>query len=247
MFLSFTERATTMIHRDEHNSNFTAISNDVIRSELPDGAKALLLYMLSCSDDWVFSVGSLATALGWQRRKVERVVTQLKKLGYLVITKKQDDKGLFGSYEWDVYETPNRDTHFTELGQKPNSVKIRTRSKTELGFSPNSVKSVPIRNTNYNLRNTNSNSYSGQTTEPTKMTPSKFKKPTVEEISKYCQERGNHVDAQRFFDYYESNGWKVGKNPMKDWKATVRNWERNDKKKPETIKPNPYEIDWSQI
>ena len=38
----------------------------------------------------------------------------------------------------------------------------------------------------------------------------------------------NQIEAARFYDHYESNGWKVGKNPMKDWKATIRNWERND-------------------
>ena len=43
----------------------------------------------------------------------------------------------------------------------------------------------------------------------------------------YCEERNNNVDAEYFIDHYESNGWKVGKNPMKDWKATVRNWERS--------------------
>ena len=47
----------------------------------------------------------------------------------------------------------------------------------------------------------------------------------------YCNERGNRVDPERFIDYYISNGWKVGKNPMKDWKAAVRTWERTDEGK----------------
>ena len=55
----------------------------------------------------------------------------------------------------------------------------------------------------------------------------RFAAPTVEEVRAYCQERGNSVDAQRFVDYYGANGWKVGKNPMKDWKAAVRTWENN--------------------
>lgn len=55
----------------------------------------------------------------------------------------------------------------------------------------------------------------------------RFTKPTLEEIKAYCLERGNNVDAERFYDYYEANGWKVGKNAMKDWKAAVRTWERN--------------------
>ncbi|MGN0135890.1 DUF6291 domain-containing protein [Anaerotignum sp.] len=57
---------------------------------------------------------------------------------------------------------------------------------------------------------------------------STFTPPTLEEVQAYCQERGNHVDAERFIDYYTSNGWKVGKNSMKDWKAAVRNWEKQD-------------------
>ena len=57
---------------------------------------------------------------------------------------------------------------------------------------------------------------------------SRFTQPTLEEVQAYCVERGNGVDPQRFVDYYSSNGWKVGKNPMKDWKAAVRTWERNN-------------------
>ena len=57
----------------------------------------------------------------------------------------------------------------------------------------------------------------------------KFSTPTLEEVRDYCLERRNNVDPQRFMDYYTSNGWRVGKNPMRDWKAAVRNWERGDK------------------
>jgi 2-hydroxychromene-2-carboxylate isomerase len=54
-----------------------------------------------------------------------------------------------------------------------------------------------------------------------------FVPPTVDEVRAYCEERHNGVDAERFVDYYTSNGWLVGKNKMKDWKASVRTWERN--------------------
>lgn len=64
-----------------------------------------------------------------------------------------------------------------------------------------------------------------------KRPPTRFVPPTVEEVRAYCQERKNSVDPERFVDYYKSNGWKVGKNPMKDWKAAVRTWERGDKQK----------------
>ena len=64
----------------------------------------------------------------------------------------------------------------------------------------------------------------------------RFVKPTVEEVKKYCIERNNCVNAEQFYDYYESNGWKVGKNAMKDWKACVRTWERNEYRKPNSKK-----------
>ena len=56
----------------------------------------------------------------------------------------------------------------------------------------------------------------------------RFTKPTLADVQAYCAERGNSVDAQKFVDYYESNGWRVGKSPMKDWRAAVRTWERNN-------------------
>lgn len=52
----------------------------------------------------------------------------------------------------------------------------------------------------------------------------RFSPPTVEEVKAYCTEKGYGVDPQRFVDYYTSNGWMVGKNHMKDWKAAVRTW-----------------------
>lgn len=55
----------------------------------------------------------------------------------------------------------------------------------------------------------------------------KFSKPTIEEIEQYCKERKNNIDANVFYDFYESKGWVVGKSSMKDWKACVRTWERS--------------------
>lgn len=61
----------------------------------------------------------------------------------------------------------------------------------------------------------------------TRSRSSRFTAPTVDEVKAYCQERQNKVDPQKFVDYYTANGWRVGKNPMKDWRACVRTWEKN--------------------
>lgn len=67
--------------------------------------------------------------------------------------------------------------------------------------------------------------------KPQKKT-TRFIPPTLEEVEAYCDERGNDVDPQKFFNYYTANGWRVGKNPMKDWRAAVRTWEKNTYGKP---------------
>ena len=67
--------------------------------------------------------------------------------------------------------------------------------------------------------------FEGEISKPVKF--KRFKKPTVLEVNEYCIERNNSVNPESFIDFYESNGWKVGKNPMKDWKACVRTWEKN--------------------
>lgn len=58
----------------------------------------------------------------------------------------------------------------------------------------------------------------------------RFSPPTVDEVREYCRERGNGIDAEQFVDFYESKNWMIGKNKMKDWRASVRNWERRDAK-----------------
>ena len=56
----------------------------------------------------------------------------------------------------------------------------------------------------------------------------RFTPPTIEDVTAYCFERGNNVDPQRFIDFYQSKGWKIGNASMKDWKAAVRTWEQRD-------------------
>jgi DNA-binding transcriptional ArsR family regulator len=56
------------------------------------------------------------------------------------------------------------------------------------------------------------------------------KKPTVEEIKQYCLQRNNGIDAEQFFDFYESKNWYVGKNKMKNWQAAIRTWEKRKTK-----------------
>jgi hypothetical protein len=81
-------------------------------------------------------------------------------------------------------------------------------------------------NTNINITNTN-------LTDSNKK--ALFKKPTLIEVKNYCILRKNNIDAESFIDFYESKGWQIGKEKMKDWKACVRTWEGREKNKPKTM------------
>lgn len=90
--------------------------------------------------------------------------------------------------------------------------------------NPNGETSQPIPVTNQ-LQTKSNTGTQGQTTRRTQA----FKPPTVDEVASYCQQRGNGIDAQHFIDYYAARGWQYkGGTRMKDWKAAVRTWERNN-------------------
>ncbi len=75
--------------------------------------------------------------------------------------------------------------------------------------------------------NVNVNVNENENVDAEKNTKKKFIAPSLLEVEDYCRQRGSCVDPNKFVDYYVSNGWMVGKNKMKDWRAAVRNWERN--------------------
>jgi predicted phage replisome organizer len=67
----------------------------------------------------------------------------------------------------------------------------------------------------------------------------RFIPPSIDEVQKYCKQRNNNVDPEQFIDFYESKGWMVGKNKMKDWKAAVRTWEKRENSTSQQAKAKP--------
>ena len=104
--------------------------------------------------------------------------------------------------------------------------------------STNVIRTQNERNTNAERThgNTNTNTNTNNTNVLEKEIEKKahrFLVPSVDEVSEYCKSRDNNVDPQAFVDFYTSKGWRVGNQPMKDWKAAVRTWE----KKQDTFTP----------
>ena len=164
----------------------------------------MLLYALiySYSDGGSAFYGSteyLAKRLGSSKSRIIKVLNEMVSKGLII----KKTSGRFNFYVTNFNYVCN-----TEEPPVSEQHPTRCQSDTEISVMP-----TP-NNINNNIKNN--------------ISVTRFVKPKVEEIDSYCKERKNNVDAQQFFDYYESKGWKVGKSPMKDWKSAVRTWERND-------------------
>lgn len=116
-------------------------------------------------------------------------------------------------------------------GRKPKDIQnstesepkhIKKETETEPRPNQNLTKTEPNVNVNDNVNDIKENTLKG-------VKEKRFAPPTLENVRGYCQEKGYNIDAERFIDFYESKGWMIGKNKMKDWKAAVRNWVRQDK------------------
>jgi hypothetical protein len=108
-----------------------------------------------------------------------------------------------------------------EDGKFSHSVYIVTdvlKPEKPYAENPHAVNSVADNHAQLNTKELNTN----------KSTTKRFIAPSIDEVRKYIEEKGYSIDPERFIDYYTANGWMVGKSHMKDWKATVRNWERNN-------------------
>ena len=166
---------------------------------------------------WATSVLGLSQELGFARTTVQRALADLATDGVITVENMGNRWTRITLVNWQCYQPLPR-----ELGQPTGIIKEVKNINT-----PNtSLRSVFVP--------------SGDTDTTRKKSSSIFKPPTEDEVRAYCEERGNAVDAGKFYDFYSSKGWMVGKNKMKDWKAAVRTWER------EAGKAEPQE-DWAKL
>lgn len=119
-------------------------------------------------------------------------------------------------------ETCAKRSEAGKLGGRP---KKQEEAKKSNGFSENQKKQGKAKKADNEYEYDNDNDLLKENTKR-----KVFSTPTVDDVRAYCLERNNKVDPQQFVDFYESKGWMIGKNKMKDWKAVVRTWERSETK-----------------
>ena len=229
-----------MIFRVNHTKNYTVMSNTHLRDRgLSLKAKGLLSVMLSLPEDWDYSIEGLCKISLECEKAIRSALNELKAAGYLIVTKRypNETKSHLIEYEYDVFETR----------QGTQGEGVRNQGVQNQGLQNGGVAFNNKLNTNNEILKDKDKEYVGRLepsvglntsdtyAEPPCECPQKersgFKRPTLEEVMAYCEERQNGVDPNRWYDYYTSNGFKVGKNSMKDWKAAVRTWERSSPKK----------------
>ena len=212
-----------MIHRAEHKDNFTTIANATIRdTNLSDGAFRLLMFMLSCSDDWSFSIKGLAKVFGLAERTVMRRITELKKAGYIRQRRIQNQNGIITGCDWDIFEVPS-----IHSDTKPQCGSNHSVDETTVWSKPQCGNLSPIRNNNSKeITNIKKEQCIKESAigifENVRLTDSEQE----ELINRYgIQEVGIYID--RLSTYMNENPEKHYKNH----KATIEKWIIQDKER----------------
>lgn len=217
------------IIRVNKDKNYTVMSNIHLNDKtISLKAKGLLSVILSLPPTWNYSIEGLVSICVEHRTGVVSALNELKKHGYVKVTKLMPNETKSGriEYIYDIYEKPQNTEKQDMKKQGAENLGIEF-----LGVEKQDIENQLQLNTNksntkeLNTNKLNTNELEGK--QPAKRKSSRFVKPTVEEVKAYCDERNNSIDAQRFVDYYQARGWMTGKNHIKDWKACVRTWERN--------------------
>lgn len=211
---------------------------------LPDGNNIVLIWvmlltmagrcnaggMIFLTENIPYTPKMLADELDFEENTVILALKSLEQLQMIVM-----DGSFFSIAGWEEYQNIEG---LEKIRLQNRERKQRQRERQKLlacdshvtvtdGHATEEDKEIDL-----DIRNKNDNMGDpADAPERKRSTRKPFIPPTVEEVREYCTERQNSVDAEAFIDFYESKGWMIGKNKMKDWKAAVRTWEQGDKRK----------------
>jgi hypothetical protein len=194
----------------------TIIDSDAFL-DMPLSAQALYFHLSMRADDDGFINNP---------KKIQRMIGASDDDCKLLLMKRfiiAFESGVVVIKHWKIHNYIQKDRYKPTVYQEEKSLLIEKENKVYTDC----IQDVPTLETQYRVSEELESEKEENSVPQAQTRAKRFTPPTVEEVRSYCTERKNNVDAQRFVDYYSSNGWMVGKNKMKDWRAAVRNWERN--------------------
>lgn len=220
------------IIRVNKTKDYTIMSNAHFREkEMSLKAKGLLSLMLSLPETWDYSIAGLVAICAEKESAIVSTLKELKKFGYLQVYKLMPNETKSGriEYVYYVYEKPTFEKVSKNelLSEEKQGNEEQGQEKQDLENQGVEFQGVENQG-QLNIYKSNTNKLNTKEEIMYDSKRNRFTPPTLEEVKAYCTDRNNNVDAERFIDYYTSNGWMVGKNKMKDWKASVRTWERTN-------------------
>lgn len=239
------------IFRVEKNDDYSVMSNYHFKEkDMSLKAKGLLSEMLSLKDDWDYSSRGLAAINKESKNTINSILQEIEKFGYLKRIPIKNSKGKIIDWEYIIYEIPREIRKSVLIEQNSPCTKNEDMENEDMeSWDNNKILNNKILNNNLEEKINKKENFSNSEESVRGHLPEKkekFMKPTVEEIDSYIKQLSQEIlefnksklqnehkrlptfSAEQFYDYYESNGWFVGKKHMKNWKATVRNWARND-------------------
>lgn len=213
------------IIRHRHTADYLVVPNSIFRDKrLSLRDIGLLCFMLSLPDEWSFSAQGLSCSVELDGlAAIKKSVKSIENAGYLRRTKKRASGGRMDGYIWEVSDAPLFCTVSPLVDSLSTEIPPMVLPPTETPSTENQLQYKYPSNKVQTKESTRKERVADK--PPTRH---RFVPPTVDEVRAYCAEKGYSVDPERFVDYYTSNGWRVGKNPMRDWKASVRTWVRKD-------------------
>lgn len=230
-------------------SNFIKLNRKIIEWEWWSDINTfrVFVYMLICAywkdgnyrgiliprGSFPSSIAELARGTNLTDNEIRTALKHLKSTGE--ITSKSTNKyTVFTVNNYDLYQAVNEQKHEQITGENTNEAQAINKQLTS-----------PILKENKNIR-LKEDKKKDITNVISKEKATRFSPPTLDDVKSYCSEKGyTQVDPEKFVDFYESKGWMVGKNKMKDWKAAVRNWARSQRQE-STAKTTRKELvpDW---
>lgn len=188
------------------------------------------------------SMKQMERETGYNTDTVKRLLHRMEKMHNVIRYSEKTKEVLivnWGKYNWSASEKVQKAVIAVAEHIKHEQFRKYVMDRVSIGYTYDMVPSITDTDTESDTESDTVTETESETEnrvcadKPQKT--KRFTPPTVEEVRAYCKERGNNVDAEKFVAYYTANGWKVGRNAMKDWRAAVITWERKDgTKKPES-------------
>ena len=217
---------------------YVRVSNSIVDEFEPE-VIGIYCKLIKISYAKTLNIDIIAKRINVSEKKVRKVIVELEEAGYVVREPIKNEQNKMCGWDYQIYADPVPEEKRSHAGKKKQKTQnpvlpiLRQDGKpdkTENGQDNIIIDNSISNNINKDLDNYNKKREYNKLSSPKKSGISRFVKPTIEEVDAYIKEKDYHFDAEQFWNHYESVGWMIGKNHMKDWHCACATWEGRRKR-----------------